>query len=636
MSKSRRLPNALTTLVAAISLWPLLLHAEEPAAVALPEVPVQAEAVELRDSGVVVRLPVDPLDGADLAELLSTVPGVQVRSAGGVGSYSEASLRGSNGRQVRLLLDGLPMDSGGGEATSLSLINPLLLEDVEVYQGRVPVSLGSGLAGTINLRSRDVLPAPLTGSASLGSFGQQSIHAAAQLSDTLQLSAGTQKADNDFRYRNLFKAFDPTDPERRRREPRQNAGTEQHYGLLRWRGPALVTLHAVDDLQELPTRLNSTASSADLGTRSWALAVATPEGSAWQSTLAHRHTREHYRDPDSQLGLASQDSVSNTHHTLFSLGRRFARIEDTFRAEHTDYDTQASGNAPTSEARRLSLSNGLDWRHGEQWRFNASLRTAWSRDESDGESEDDWQIEPAVGLARNIGNCVTAGNLGRRERLPTFFERYGDRGLFKGNPALKPERAIHADVGPRCRFDGAVRHMEFSLFGQNLRDAISPTFNGQGIGRSVNTEQAVIYGAELAAGGEWAGWGWQLGSTWQHTEDRSDIPATRGRQLPGRFERQLNTRIERSWLGLRFHYAFRFESGQFYDSANLLEAQTLRRHDVGVRGTLRRLGWSLQGLNLGDDNFEQFNGFPTPGRRVMFTLSWPSTSPDSPSPRSTP
>lgn len=621
------------------ALWPLLLRAEdaEDAAVTLPPVVVEGQAVELRDSGVVIRLPVDPLATADLADLLATVPGVQVRSAGGVGSYSEASLRGSNGRQVRILLDGLPLDSGGGEATSLALVNPLLLDDIEVYQGRVPVSLGSGLAGTINLRSREVLPAPLTGTASIGSYGQQQLHAAAQLTDTLQLSAGTQLADNDFPYRNAFKPFDPTDPDRRRREERQNAGTRQHYGLLRWRGPAVVTAHVVDDLQELPTRLNSPASNTELGTRSYALSLATPEASTWQSTLAHRTTRERYRDPDSQLGLAAQDSASDTRHTLFSLGRRYEHLDDTFSAEHTEYATEdLAGTAPTATARRLLLANGVEWHRGQDWRVNASLRTAWSRDESAGESDDDWQIEPAVGVAHDIGRCVAAANLGQRERLPTFFERYGDRGLFKGNPALKAERATYADLGPRCRYDGVLQHLELSLFGQDLRDAISPTFNAQGIGRSINTEQAVIYGLELASGGDWAGWGWQLGGTWQQTEDRGDIRATQGKQLPGRFENQLNARLERGWLGLRFHYAFRFESGQYYDSANLLPARTLQRHDVGVRGALQRVGWSLQGLNLGDDNFEQFNGFPTPGRRVLFTLSWPSTLPDSLSSRSTP
>src|SRR3546814_1193747 len=41
-------------------------------------------------------------------------------------------------RHLQPGLDGLPLDTGGGDATSLSLISPFLLERVDVYQGRVP------------------------------------------------------------------------------------------------------------------------------------------------------------------------------------------------------------------------------------------------------------------------------------------------------------------------------------------------------------------------------------------------------------------------------------------------------------------------------------------------------------------
>ena len=101
--------------------------------------------------------------------------------------------------------------------------------------------------------------------------------------------------------------------------------------------------------------------------------------------------------------------------------------------------------------------------------------------------------------------------------------------------------------------------------------------------------------------------------------------AARGQQLPGRFTSQLNARVERAWQRLVFWYALRYEAGQYYDSANLLKAPEMQRHDVGVRGSFARLGWSLQAQNLADDRFQQFNGYPTPGRRFLLSLSWPAT-----------
>ena len=615
--------------------------ADERPAVALDPVFVEGQRVEVLDSGVVIAVPVSPLGASSLAELLAALPGVQVRSSGGLGSYAEASLRGSSGRQVRVLLDGLPLDSGGGEAQSLSLISPLLLDEVTIYKGRVPVGLGSGLAGSIDLHSRRELAAPVVAAASLGSFGQRQLDVAAQLGD-VQMAVGTQAADNDFRYVNEYRPYDPNDPERSASEPRRNAATDQQYGLLRYRGALDFTAHVVDDHQQLPTRLNSAASGASLDTRSHAVALALPEQSDWAASLSYRTTRETYSDPDSQIGLGAQQTRSDTHRTLLSAGRERAFWQHSSSAEFIEYTAEDSlGTVPTSSARRLSLGSGVgvnsDPDLARPRHYNAALQATWSQEASAGEQDHTWQIEPAIGATQKLGDdCVAAGNLGYRKRLPTFFERYGDRGLFRGNPDLEPESARYADIGGRCGFGTAVQRLELTSFAQDLHDVISPVYNAQGVGRSINTERGLIYGLELSGAGAAFGLGWQLGGTWQRTEDRSQVRATRGKQLPGRFETQLNTRIEKRWHALIVHYAWRLEAGQYYDSPNNLRAPEMQRHDIGLRGAFHKLGWSLQALNLSDDRAEQFNGYPMPGRRWMLSLNYPSQplpalAPDSPS-----
>ncbi len=613
--------------------WPLFARADEPQVTTLAPVSVVGERTELEDSGVVIRVPVEPLGASDLAELLGTLPGVQVRTSGGLGSYSEASLRGSNGRQVRILLDGLPLDTGGGEATSLSLISPLLLDEVDVYKGRVPVGLGSGLAGTINLRSRRELAAPVVATGTYGSFGQRQLDVAAQPSSSIQVALGAQAADNDFPYVNQFAPFDPSDPNRTDKERRQNDQTWQYYGLFRYRGPLEVTAHVVDDIQRLPTVNNVPDTKTELETQSYALSLTSPEGSTWQTAASHRFTREIYRDPDSQLGLGAQETQSDTQRTLLSVGRRFDHVQDTLSAERIGYTAQDKvGQVPTSSADRYTISNGIAGQIGDVRRYNASLQTGWSHDASDGTSDDHLMIEPALGVSEKFGPCLAASNLGHRIRLPTFFERYGDRGLFVGNPDLQPETANYADLGGRCSPGERLQRAELTFFAQDLHDPISPTYDARGIGHSVNTSRGLIYGAEMDNAGTLAGFGWQLGGTWQHTEDRSDVRATQGKQLPGRFNVQFNARIERGWRRIVFYYAYRLEEGEYYDSPNLLKAPTMQRHDVGVRGEVRKVGWSLQALNLANTNLQQFNGFPTPGRRILFSLTYPNTQSTAPHP----
>lgn len=605
---------------------PLCASADD-AAAPLPTITVIGERSELQDSGVVIHVPVAPLGASTLADLLATLPGVQVRTSGGLGSYSEASLRGSSGRQVRILLDGLPLDTGGGDASSLSLVSPLLLDSVDVYEGRVPVTLGSGLAGTINLRTRRTLAAPVVYAGNFGSFGARQLDVASQLGDDVQLAFGGQAADNDFSFVNKFKPFDPDDPDRTDSERRNNAATKQYYGLLHYRGPLELTAHVLDDMQQLPDRANSRSADAELDTHSYALALTTPEDARWQTALSYRDTREDYRDPASQIGLGAQQTQSDTRRTLLSVGRRFAFVQDTLTSEYTDYSADDRiGEVPTRTAHRVSISNGIAAQVGDVRRYNASLIAGWSRDGSDGVHDERWQFEPAIGASQRFDACLAAFNLGHRQRLPTFFERYGDRGLFKGNPDLDPETANYADLGARCQPGEHVQRLNLTMFGQDLHDAISPTYNAQGVGRSVNTSRARIYGMEFDSAGTLAGFGWQLGGTWQHSEDRSQVRATRGRQLPGRFETQLNARIEHAWRGVVIYYAFRYEAGGYYDSPNLLKTPEMQRHDLGVRGAFGALGWSVQAQNLGDDHIEQFNGYPTPGRRWLLSLNYPNRS----------
>src|SRR3546814_18658765 len=97
-------------------------------------------------------------------------------------------------------------------------------------------------------------------------------------------------------------------------------------------------------------------------------------------------------------------------------------------------------------------------------------------------------------------------------------------------PIFDPETANYADLGARCQPGEHLRRLALTFFGQDLHDAISPTYNAQGIGRSVNTDRGLISGAELESAGALGTWGCNLHGTWQHTEDRSEVSVTRSEE----------------------------------------------------------------------------------------------------------
>ncbi|MCB0629979.1 MAG: TonB-dependent receptor [Saprospiraceae bacterium] len=141
-------------------------------------------------------------------DLLNTVSGVQVRQNGGMGSQSEIAIQGLSGRQVKLFVDGIPMDyllpvETLGIGAALSMLPVHLMERIEVYKGAVPVSLGAdALGGAINLVTRNDWKDYIDISTAHSSFHTRSTSLNARKSFrsgiVFSLSAFHNASDNDY------------------------------------------------------------------------------------------------------------------------------------------------------------------------------------------------------------------------------------------------------------------------------------------------------------------------------------------------------------------------------------------------------------------------------------------------------
>ena len=87
-----------------------------------------------------------------VAELAATAPGVAVRSHGGLGQLTTISIRGSTSGGVRVLLDGIPLDTAAGGGVDLSTIPLHWVDRVEVVRGAEGAYFGAGaLGGAVNV-----------------------------------------------------------------------------------------------------------------------------------------------------------------------------------------------------------------------------------------------------------------------------------------------------------------------------------------------------------------------------------------------------------------------------------------------------------------------------------------------------
>jgi outer membrane cobalamin receptor len=132
----------------------------------LPEILVEAERIseidELRDRPAF--LTIIPMDDAgnrvsSAADYLARSVGVHVRSTGGYGTYSTASVRGSSAKQVRVFLDGIPLNQAHSGVVDLADIPVSSLARIEVYRGFGPYDLsGSSIGGVVNLVTKKARP----------------------------------------------------------------------------------------------------------------------------------------------------------------------------------------------------------------------------------------------------------------------------------------------------------------------------------------------------------------------------------------------------------------------------------------------------------------------------------------------
>ncbi len=160
----------------------------------------------------------------DIGQALNRVSGARMRESGGVGSNISFSLNGFSGNQVKLFLDGIPMDNFGS-SFQLNNIPINFAERVEVYRGVVPIWLGGdALGGAVNIVTQSRPGKYLDASYSYGSFNtHKSTINTGYVADngfTLMINAFQNFSDNNY-WVNV-KHYDPqtskyTKPQRTRR-----------------------------------------------------------------------------------------------------------------------------------------------------------------------------------------------------------------------------------------------------------------------------------------------------------------------------------------------------------------------------------------------------------------------------------
>ncbi|MCK5738066.1 TonB-dependent receptor plug domain-containing protein, partial [bacterium] len=143
-------------------------------------------------------------NAGSVGELLTEIPGVDIKTTGSAGTKTTISIRGSQSNQVLVLLDGIPLNNEQGGDADLAAIPVNIIEKIDVYKGGQSSRYGSGaIGGVIHIQTKSNFKNQLQLNSGAGAFGYLNVEPAWSGSYkrlTWFLSYQYSKSDGDYAY----------------------------------------------------------------------------------------------------------------------------------------------------------------------------------------------------------------------------------------------------------------------------------------------------------------------------------------------------------------------------------------------------------------------------------------------------
>lgn len=588
----------------------------------------------------------------DLAEVIEKEAGIQIRRSGGLGSFSTVSLRGSTSDQVMIYLDGVLMNDASGGGVNLGNISLADVESIEIYKGTTPINFGkASIGGVVNIntvRAENGLNAGIE--AGHGSFNTNNLAGFMNYKpgkwDCL-LSVDYLTSDND--YETESDNGTPLNANDDKTEKRKNAQFDQYNALGKFGYD--VTPHSRIDLinqwflkdQGLPNWSNTSEATLDTTRNISTLKLTANDlgrlhlNTATSFSLVYKN--EEYKDIHSDIGLGNQHSEYIT--TRYG-GEFYAEwltdintlilVVDTYheRYEPRDLLSGINPNTSTRDMPGIGLQDSL-LLFDDMLTLTPAFRYTYYNDELKsgvddfghplaGISRDKGYFNPQFGAKfQPVAGLTFKTNIDQYNRVPSFFELFGDRGFFVGSYDLKAETGLNVDGGVEFThtFDNRLLNKltaGAAYFHSDIDDLITRVYDARGIGKSVNISSATIRGVELEGRMDLFSYLRLIANaTIQDPVNHSKIQGFDGNKLPGRFKRKYLARAETHYRNWKLFVEYTVNKGMYYDTANLLKAENQRNVNTGISWLFKQLLVSVEAKNITDEQYEDYNGYPMPG-----------------------
>lgn len=474
----------------------------------------------------------------DLGHLLAKASGVRIRESGGVGSDMNISINGFTGRNIKIFIDGVPMQ-GNSSSFQLNNIPVSLAERIEVYKGVVPVEFGSdALGGVVNIVTNRTTNTFLDASYSYGSFNTHRTNVilghTTPKGFSFQLNAYQNYSDNSYKIKSRLMTYGGNISRdtlwfKRFHGAYHNEGIVAKIGWVnkKWADRFFIGTTLSQDYREIQNAPGDIELVyGDVYTKSKGLQ---PEMEYYKRDLLFKgltvRVSGNYNfssnstiDTSSfkynwlgdkvmaiskgERGIAALSDYDNSNYS--GTANISYRINDkhaiTINDVQTGYARKIQSDAPEEQLseyeklRRVSMKNVLGisyrYRYSRKWNLDVFGKNYYQQVKGPynaaDEAHPDWQGRSSSQNTMGYGMATTyfwkvyqfKASMERAYRLPSDRELFGDETEEQGNATLKPEHSMNYNLGATMNkeFKNAdVLYIDVSGYYRDTKDFIQRT-----------------------------------------------------------------------------------------------------------------------------------------------------------------